>query len=613
MTTNPNDLIDSYLDGELAGEDVRRLRSWLGAAPGNLDAFMRRCQLHWALHELLASWPIRDRTSLLTDGTPEPRLEDIDDDAMADSEVVAYDSLADAMVMPALRLADDPDEPAPRVVPMMAPVPRRRPAGRFGRWRLMAGGVAAVVAIVTTSLWVTRYGDPAPSLPVAQGPVGASRPDEPSPVDRAVSAEAGPASPKPPTPRIEIPAAAHVVAAFEARWAEGDATVPAGGIGPLRQGTSRLEAGLIRLGLAGGAEVIVEGPTTFSVADGGTVVLTHGRLTARVAGRAAGFAVRTPAALVVDSGTEFGVAVDAAGGTELHMYEGEADLTPRNGSVTAIRVAAGNGKRVDAAGTTIAETPHDRADFVRPREFDQLTRAANDIAYGRWLADRLRIRRDPTLLAYYTFEPEAGADQVLRNESRAGSAHDGAIDGATWAQGRWPQKQALAFAAPGDEVRLAIPGRHETLTVAAWVRIDELANSITAILNADATADDAAHLQIRSDGRVSFNVGDSIANSEAGVFVPSSPPAWRHVAGVYSLADRTVKVFLDGAPVATGELAGASPARLGEARIGRWERGAADTEHPDRSLKGRIDELAVWRRALSNEEVRALARPIGQR
>ena len=72
-----------------------------------------------------------------------------------------------------------------------------------------------------------------------------------------------------------------------------------------------------------------------------------------------------------------------------------------------------------------------------------------------------------------------------------------------------------------------------------------------------------------------------------------------HLASVYDSEKGTVRFFLNGRFDKETKQQVANPARLGPAQIGNWNQ-------KDRKLSGRVDELLILGRAMSDEEVRAL-------
>lgn len=83
-----------------------------------------------------------------------------------------------------------------------------------------------------------------------------------------------------------------------------------------------LKQGLVQLTFETGAVAIAEGPCRLIVGSN-SIELALGKLTATVPRDAKGFSVETPNSEIVDLGTEFGINVDAKGGTEIHVFKGE--------------------------------------------------------------------------------------------------------------------------------------------------------------------------------------------------------------------------------------------------------------------------------------------------
>lgn len=132
----------------------------------------------------------------------------------------------------------------------------------------------------------------------------------------------------------------------------------------------RIDAGVVELKLKSGATLLVEGPAEWAVDDENVATLSSGRLLAQVPGPAVGFTLHTPAAEVVDLGTEFGVHVNDKGETEVQMLSGSAHVkigefpgkgqtTPRN----SYKLAAGDAMRVRPAAATTSAV----GEFVKPR------------------------------------------------------------------------------------------------------------------------------------------------------------------------------------------------------------------------------------------------------
>lgn len=96
---------------------------------------------------------------------------------------------------------------------------------------------------------------------------------------------------------------------------------------PMRAGTYRLERGSVQLLFGCGAEVVIEGPAAFDLVDATTMHLNEGSLWAHCPEVARGFAVRMPGGReLVDFGTEFGARVNAEGGAQVKVMQGEVKI-----------------------------------------------------------------------------------------------------------------------------------------------------------------------------------------------------------------------------------------------------------------------------------------------
>lgn len=105
-----------------------------------------------------------------------------------------------------------------------------------------------------------------------------------------------------------------------------------------------------------GVVVAIEGPADLELVAQDHAILHEGQLVAYVPEGAEGFRVSTDAANVVDLGTEFGVTARHDGSSDVIVFDGEVELTPKNASQADLRrVVAGLAYRVERDGTTRQE------------------------------------------------------------------------------------------------------------------------------------------------------------------------------------------------------------------------------------------------------------------
>ena len=125
-----------------------------------------------------------------------------------------------------------------------------------------------------------------------------------------------------------------VIAADDAVWTPGTGALEVGRTVPAGRHL-RLTRGLIEIA-CGQTTCVVEGPAVFSLVGPRSLWLDRGRVAVAVGEAASSrppgqpaFVVRTPSTTVSDLGTRFGIAVDAWGRTEVHVFEGLVECDAR--------------------------------------------------------------------------------------------------------------------------------------------------------------------------------------------------------------------------------------------------------------------------------------------
>ena len=370
----------------------------------------------------------------------------------------------------------------------------------------------------------------------------------------------------------------------------------------------RLDNGLAEITFKLGARVIVAAPAHLRLTSIDGIEVLDGKVTVRAdTEEARGFVVKSAVARMVDLGTEFGAAVEQDRQTDLHVFQGMVEISrTRDQDTRAIRLTAG--QRIVMRQSGNVEVPSVGADssrFIR-----SLASAENDL--GRWRRWSRSIRNDPDLAAYYNFEPQSGNDRVLRNVAAGSTAAAGTVRGASWAEGRWPGKPALRFHDRDDRVRLDIPGRFRSLTLAAWVNLEGLENEFNALLLTDGWKARAGqfHWQLTRSGRIDFGINLGPRDSDYTVY-HSLPLVdtddfgrWLHLAVVYDTAARQIDFYADGRLVNAKPTTDDTELVLGPCELGNWA--ASEHPFPVRNFQGRIDELMIFRRALTAVEVKTM-------
>ena len=392
------------------------------------------------------------------------------------------------------------------------------------------------------------------------------------------------APPKPEAPNADR-VAALLVDGVGAEFAPGRA--PDGvRFGP---GEYELVKGIVHLRFAQGADMVLVAPARIEVTDAQRARLVQGQVRVIAPPTAKGFTVATRAADYVDLGTEFGLRVDpASGASDLYVFDGQVDVTdPQSG---AVRSVTGGKSSRSVDGRPTDAPPLKEGDFPTP----------GSIGLKRWEQYEQRMREDRTLLAFFPFRRQVD-ESVLANAVEGGMG-DGRIVGARWTTGRWPGKDGLLFDRDADFARVTIPGEHPDLTIAAWVKVERIDFVLNAILNSDGYEPGGIHFQLNRQG---FPRGGVIvAGSFKDPFVGKPLPLgqWVHVASVISTRTRSQQIYVNGALARERTWQNDVLVRPGACRIGNWLADPKD-QFPTRALRGQMDELAVWSRALQKEEV----------
>lgn len=394
-----------------------------------------------------------------------------------------------------------------------------------------------------------------------------------------------------------------------AHWTAGSAPPEPGS--PLEPGWLRLDSGLAQVVFYSGARVVIEGPAEFRLISPGEAECRTGKFTAEVPTQAIGFKLSTPQMHVTDLGTQFGLDVNESR-TEVHVFLGSIEIQPAMDPAKR-KLGEGAGAVTDSTHATTLIT-------ANPEEFASLFELQSksvdsDISrYDQWREASLSLNSDPSLLVHFDFEHAAPSDWQLRNASGASDAEpSGTVVGCQWTEGRWPNKPALEFRGLSDRVRLRVPGEFDSLTLAAWVRIQGLDREFNSLFMCDGFGPGTVHWLIRKDGVLGLTVIGSPADNFQ---IVASPPVlaldqlgmWVHLAVVLDGNSKRVTHYLNGHSVTGKALRIKPPFRVGIAELGNWNADGFPENDPAliRNFSGAMDEFCLFQRALSASEISAL-------
>jgi hypothetical protein len=157
----------------------------------------------------------------------------------------------------------------------------------------------------------------------------------------------------------------------------------------------KILGGAVEVTIRNGTSLILEGPAEVELIDDLKAVLHFGSLVVRMPEGMSGFRVQTPAAAVLDLGTEFAVRVTPDMETDVQVYDGAVVATGYDGMPNQRlphRLEVGQAARFFPTASSGVETiPYVENRFVRRFELDSLSDQKNEIPGTS--GDRGNLRR----------------------------------------------------------------------------------------------------------------------------------------------------------------------------------------------------------------------------
>ncbi len=211
---------------------------------------------------------------------------------------------------------------------------------------------------------------------------------------------------------------------------------------------------------------------------------------------------------------------------------------------------------------------------------------------------------DPDLVLYFDFE-EFKTNSVVE---KSGRGYDGKINGKITQDNDAKFGKSAKFTS-GSFLDLDGPNIKpddipiEGMSIVAWINVDAVSDM--AIFNARATDGTwLVHPEARGDGNFRWlnrgpNPDRTIFDIRKGT---NKAKEWVHYAGTYSRELGMAHLYIN------GEQVGSEKARLDTPIAGDWGQGARVGYNIDdnRPFAGLMDELNVWKRGLTQEEVKSI-------
>lgn len=453
------------------------------------------------------------------------------------------------------------------------------------------GFAAAAILVVAGLVWAWRAGRPLPAP-----------------------------SPEPEHANVEI---ATAIKFENVVWELGDVAHPEEG-SIVVAGRLRLISGRLTLAFFSGVLLTVEGPADLELLAINQVFCQHGKLRARVPRGAEGFTVLAPGYEIVDLGTEFALNLEQGGKSQVMVFEGEAAVSVlgKDGrSVRGVLLEQRRSAEIDSNAGRIQELPPQAESFV---PLTEVVPSPLELVSG-YSAEILAAK--PT--GYWRFETLT--DGHIPNEVGSRPALL-AFGGVTLAQS--PGGNHCARFRPNDHAQrlvadgMPLPQPAGGYAIELWAQADMPSplgfsqSALVGLLDMDdgAAENHFAYIELAARGRRSPHEPCTVrfldrwpASRSGGANVFSRrtvvPSLWRHIVG--QKAGDTLELYID------GECVGTSPVKLSppvpnapaptlcRLLVGRLKQRSLPPHISEiRAFEGWLDELAVYDRPLTLEEIR---------
>ncbi|GAA2966913.1 LamG domain-containing protein [Kitasatospora cinereorecta] len=148
----------------------------------------------------------------------------------------------------------------------------------------------------------------------------------------------------------------------------------------------------------------------------------------------------------------------------------------------------------------------------------------------------------------------------------------------------------------------------KSFAVSAWVRPGDISRSQTVLSQKGTNLSGYALHYSASAGKWAFSkyASDAVGTAAVRSYSTAKPVvnAWTHLAGVYSAADQTIQLFVNGVPQGQPVTGATAWNATGPMQFGRFHSAGSYVE----SLNGSVDEVHVWSRAVTDTEITQDAR-----
>ncbi|NRB74550.1 MAG: FecR domain-containing protein [Verrucomicrobiales bacterium] len=359
----------------------------------------------------------------------------------------------------------------------------------------------------------------------------------------------------------------------------------------LRSGEYELIEGIASVEYETGVKLLIEAPAEFRMISTELVELSSGRVSAHVPPEGIGFTIETPSAEVVDYGTDFAVEVGRDRSSEIHVFEGEVKVNPREGKTDPVRLLKNDATRIEFETDVPLGIPVDKDRFLRSLDEPVL--------------DYSHVVREMSPVVYYRMGiPKEGSLMKDHGGSADARLVDDVCERLPFAPGR--VGSSVKFEGPKISpyvVAADYPKSQGLLSFSAWVRADSWPRWGCIAANERENVLGQFRLGFKRDsGKLQLRVRDD-ENQEVELVDSETLPLkeWQHIAFV---ADgKLLRLFRNGREVVATPCGPVSSPR--NAEVPKLYVGAQDNRDGKmiHFWQGRIDEVALFNHPLTDSEI----------
>lgn len=360
----------------------------------------------------------------------------------------------------------------------------------------------------------------------------------------------------------------------------------------LLTGDYKLSSGLVAIAFETGVELIIEAPARFQLYSEMHVNLNQGRIAATVPPAGIGFLIETPAADIIDHGTEFAIEVSEDQSSEIHVFKGEVEVKPKFSEADPVHLVTNGATRMEFESDVPMGIPLDNDRFLRSLHEPSKRHSQTIRGFNPSLYFRMGVPKDGTTI------PDTVGDAD-------GELIDRGADRPPFSPGKIGSSTRFAGPRNGAYIRVAdYPKSTGALSGSCWVFAESLPRRATIASNATEQIDGQFQLGLlRDTGKLRLQMRDSAgAKAEVHSISPFPISEWQHIA--FSADGTTLRLYLN------GEEINASPCGpVGETDIPSLFIGAKSNNRKsvcDHFWHGRIDEFALFDHALTAKDIQTI-------